>query len=97
MSHKKNKFKIHGPPDRKHQPHPPTVPPDLILPGTPRRTFRYDSLPRGRAQFLVLTLLAIVLGTVLMATKEAPWQTCLPLLIVAVVLGLLFFLLRKNR
>jgi hypothetical protein len=96
MSHKK-KFKIHGPPDRKHQPHPPTVPPDLVPPGIPRRTWNYDSIPRGRTQFLFVAIIAVVMGAVLIVSKEAPWQVCLPLVIIIVILGLLLFLFSKNR
>jgi hypothetical protein len=94
---KPKKFKVHGPPDRKHQPHMPTVPPDLVPPGIPRRTWNYNSVPRGRAQFLIIALMAVVLGGVLMATKEAPVPVCLPLVIIVVIVGVLMFLFSKNR
>ena len=97
MSHKKNKFKVHGPPDRKHQRDPPTVPRDLIPSYLPRYTWNWSTKNRGRTQFLVLAILAVILGSVLMATKEAPWQVCLPLVIAVVVIGVLMFLFSKNR
>jgi hypothetical protein len=97
MSHKKNKFKVHGPPDWKHQTHPPTVPRDLVPPGIPRRTWNYTSWRKSRSQFLFIAIIAVVLGAILMASKEAPVQVCLPLVVIAVVFGLLMFLITKNR
>ena len=97
MSHKKNKFKVHGPPDRKHQTPSPTVPRDLIPPYLPRYTWHWSFKDRGKTQFLLIGVLAVVLGAALMATKEAPWQVCLPLVILVVVVGLLLYIFSKRR
>jgi len=96
MSRKPKKFKVHGP-NRKPPPNPPTVPRDLIPAGVPRYDRNYSKIRYGKAQFLVLAVMAAVLGAVLIATKEAPWQVCLPLIIIVVVIGLLLFLFSKNR
>ena len=95
MSRKK-KFKVHGPPDRKHQPQSPTVPRDLIPPYLPRYTWNWSFKDRGKTQFLLIGVLAVVFGAVLMATKEAPWQVCLPLVIIIVVVGLLLYRFSKR-
>jgi len=97
MSHKKKKFKVHGPPDRRHRDPMPTVPRDLVPPYVPRYNRHYGNLGRSGTQFLLLALLAVVLGAVLMASKEAPWQTCLPLVVIVVIVSLLFYLFRKKR
>lgn len=96
MSHKKKKFKVHGPPDRRHRDHAPAVPRDLVPAYVPRYNRNYNNIGRSGTQFLLLALLAVVLGAVLMASKEAPWQTCLPLMVIVVVVLLLFYLFRKK-